>query len=493
MIRYEHELKRLKVKVLKEVILLTKDNKLNKENIDSIKFNIIPDGEPKYRDSVEHEREVVDSRARLAAGFAPNTNEIIDIRENGQIIHIIKSACDKCPTNKFVVTDACRGCISHKCMEVCAVKAISKVNGKALINQEICKECGLCEKACPYSAISQVKRPCIKSCPTSAMKYDENKIAMINEEKCIQCGACMSACPFGGATDKSNITDVVKNIEAGKNVYAIVAPAIVGQFGPKATLGQVKQAMIDAGFKDMVEASCGADAVTVHESNEFIERVEHGDKYMTNSCCPGMVGYVNTLFPTESERVSSTVSPMIATARKIKNNDKDSVCVFVGPCTAKKSEASSLRLKGSIEYVLTFEEIAALFEAYNIDPETCENIKIEDGSLYGRNFAIDGGLTAAIQNYVTEKGISAEFKPVSVSGGDEIKKAMTMAKVGKLAGNFIEGMICQGGCVGGPATILPQTKVRPVLNKFSKESEIKSVLSNDLLTEFDNIELDIHK
>lgn len=493
MIRYEHELKRLKVKVLKEVVLLTKDNKLNKENIDSIKFNIIPDGEPKYRDSVEHEREVVDSRARLAAGFAPNTNEIIDIRENGQIIHIIKSACDKCPTNKFVVTDACRGCISHKCMEVCAVKAISKVNGKALINQEICKECGLCEKACPYSAISQVKRPCIKLCPTSAMKYDENKIAMINEEKCIQCGACMSACPFGGATDKSNITDVVKNIEAGKNVYAIVAPAIVGQFGPKATLGQVKQAMIDAGFKDMVEASCGADAVTVHESNEFIERVEHGDKYMTNSCCPGMVGYVNTLFPTESERVSSTVSPMIATARKIKNNDKDSVCVFVGPCTAKKSEASSLRLKGSIEYVLTFEEIAALFEAYNIDPETCENIKIEDGSLYGRNFAIDGGLTAAIQNYVTEKGISAEFKPVSVSGGDEIKKAMTMAKVGKLAGNFIEGMICQGGCVGGPATILPQTKVRPVLNKFSKESEIKSVLSNDLLTEFDNIELDIHK
>lgn len=493
MIRYEHELKRLKVKVLKEIALLTKDNKLNKENIDSIKFNIIPDGEPKYRDSVEHEREIIDSRARLAAGFEPNTNEINDMRENEQIIHIIKSACDKCPTNKFVVTDACRGCISHKCMEVCAVKAISRVNAKALINQEICKECGMCEKACPYSAISQVKRPCIKSCPTSAMKYDESKVAMINEEKCIQCGACMSACPFGGATDKSYISDVVKEIEAGKNIYAIVAPAIVGQFGPKTTLGQVKQAMITVGFKDMVEASCGADAVTVHESNEFIERIEHGDKYMTNSCCPGMVGYVDTMFPTEKGRVSSTVSPMIATAKKIKNNDKDAVCVFVGPCTAKKSEASNLRLKGAIENVLTFEEIAALFEAYNVDPETCENIKIEDGSLYGRNFAIDGGLTAAIQSYVTEKGISAEFKPVTVSGGDEIKKAMTMAKVGKLAGNFIEGMICQGGCVGGPATILPQTKVRPVLNKFSKESEIKSVLSNEVLTEFNNIELDIHK
>lgn len=493
MIRYEHELKRLKAKVLKEIAILTKEDKLNKENIDSIKFNIIPDGKPKYRSNVDHEREIIDSRARLAAGLAPNTAELKDIKEEGQVIHVIKAACDTCPTNRFVVTDACRGCISHKCMEVCAVKAISRVNGKALINQDICKECGLCAKACPYSAISEVKRPCIKSCPTNAMSYDENKVVMINEEKCIQCGACMSACPFGAVADKSFITDVVKAIESEKNVYAIVAPAIVGQFGPKAALGQIKKAMINAGFKDMVEASCGADAVTVHESNEFVERIEHGDKYMTNSCCPGMVGYVNTMFPTETDKISSTVSPMIATARKIKKHDKDAVCVFVGPCTAKKSEASKVQLKDSIEYVLTFEEIAALFEAYDVEPEACENVKIEDGSLYGRNFAIDGGLTAAIQNYVTEKGISAEFKPVIVSGGDEIKKAMTMAKVGKLQGNFIEGMMCQGGCVGGPATILPQTKVRPILNKFSKESDIQSVLSNETLPEFENIELDIHK
>lgn len=493
MICYEHELKRLKAKVLKEVALLTKENKLDKEHLDRIKFNIIPDGEPKYRSSIEHERAIIDNRARLAAGFKPNTDELVNIKEDGQIIHIIESACDKCPTNKFVVTDACRGCISHKCMEVCAVNAITRVNGRALIDQDICKECGMCEKACPYSAISQVKRPCIKSCPTSAMTYDENKIAMINEEKCIQCGACMSACPFGGASDKSFISDVVKEIEAKKNVYAIVAPAIVGQFGRKASLGQVRQAMINAGFKEMVEASCGADAVTIHEANEFIERIEHGDKYMTNSCCPGMVAYVNTMFPTEKDRVSSTVSPMIATARKIKNNDKDAICIFVGPCTAKKSEISRGELKGDIDYVLTFEEIAALFEAYDVDPETCEDTRVEDGSLYGRNFAIGGGLTAAIENYVAEKGGSAEFKPVLASGGDEIKKAMTMAKVGRLAGNFIEGMMCLGGCVGGPATISPQNKVRPVLNIFSKGSEIQSVLSNEKLSEFETVELDVHK
>ncbi|MHC1682087.1 MAG: 4Fe-4S dicluster domain-containing protein [Clostridiaceae bacterium] len=493
MIRYEHELKRLKASILKEVVLLTKENILNKENINSIKFNIIPSEEPKYRSCVEHEREVVDNRARLAAGFAPNTSELKSIKEDGQVIHVIESACDKCPTHKFVVTDACRGCISHKCMEVCAVKSISRVNGKALIDQDTCKECGMCAKACPYSAISEVKRPCIKSCPTAAMTYGENEVAAIKEEKCIQCGACMSACPFGAVTDKSFISDVVKCLESDKNVYAIVAPAIVGQFGPKTTLGQIKQAMINAGFKDMIEASCGADAVTVHESNEFLERLEHGDKYMTNSCCPGMVGYVNTMFPSEKDKVSSTVSPMIATARKIKSSDKDAVCIFVGPCTAKKSEASIAQLRGSIEYVLTFEEIAALLEAYNVDPEVCEEVKIEDGSLFGRNFAIDGGLTAAIINYVTDKGVSVDFKPVVASGGDEIKKAMTMARVGRLDGNFIEGMMCLGGCVGGPATILPQNKVRPILNKFSKESKIKTVLSNDVLPEFETVEFDVHK
>ena len=61
--------------------------------------------------------------------------------------------------------------------------AISIVNGKAYINQELCRECGMCKKACSYDAISEVMRPCKRSCPTGALDINpEDRRAMIKEE-----------------------------------------------------------------------------------------------------------------------------------------------------------------------------------------------------------------------------------------------------------------------------------------------------------------------
>jgi iron only hydrogenase large subunit-like protein len=240
----------------------------------------------------------------------------------------------------------------------------------------------------------------------------------------------------------------------------------------------------------MVEAACGADAVTVHESTEFVERMEKGDSYMTNSCCPGFLSYIEKMMPDQAERISGTVSPMVATGRYIKAKDNDAKVVFIGPCTAKKNEVLIESIKDAVDYVLTFEELIALFDAFEIEPEKCEDIVVDQASIFGRNFAVGGGLTAAIENFIQEKGVKIEFKPVKVSGGAEIKKTMTMAKVGKLPGNFIEGMMCEGGCINGAAKIAPVMKAKAPFAKINQQTTIKTVLSNKSLEEYHNIDLE---
>lgn len=494
MFQFENQLLKLKHEVLTRVAVLAKENKVSKEELERIPYDMIVGDLPTYRETVEQERNVVLERAKLAAGYMPNGKagkELVDIEKEKQILYVIKEACDRCPTKKFQVTDSCRNCVAHKCQSSCNFGAITYVNGRAYIEPDKCKECGMCKKACPYDAIAEDMRPCKKSCPTGALSYNiEDLSAEITESKCVNCGACMSACPFGAIEDKSSLVNIVNKLVDKENIYAMVAPAITGQFGQKTTYGQVKNAIKALGFKDMIEVACGADAVTVHESNEFVERMENGDKYMTSSCCPGFFSYIEKIMPDQMERISGTVSPMVATGRYIKARDKNAKVVFIGPCTAKKAEALTDSIKDSVDYILTFEELLALFEAFEVNPEACEDIMVDDGSILGRGFAMGGGVTAAIESYVKEKGVQVEFIPVRVSGGAEVKKAMTMAKMGKLDGNFIEGMMCEGGCINGAAKIASVMKAKAPFTKINQQATMKSVLSNKRLEEYHGINLE---
>ena len=211
---------------------------------------------------------------------------------------------------------------------------------------------------------------------------------------------------------------------------------------------------------------------------------------MTNSCCPGFLSYVEKMFPSEVEKVSGTVSPMIATARFIKHNDPDAKVVFIGPCTAKKSEAVRKSVKDAVDYVITFEELLALFSAFEVDIDSCDEDVVDDASIYGRGFGAHGGLTAAIENYIRSQGLEVNFNPVKISGGIEIKKTMTMAKIGKLQGNFIEGMMCEGGCINGAGALVTPFKAKGVFNKINAQATKKAVIDNETLEEYDNINLE---
>jgi len=458
---FDNDIQLIKYEVIREVVKLAIKGTLKKEGKNLFKV-LVPGPKARTRCCIHKERAIIGERIKLVMGGN---------KKNKNVIEVINIACDECPIQRFRVTEACRGCLTHKCIQVCPVGAIQSINRRSYIDTNKCIECGKCKTVCPYNAISDVMRPCMRACNAGALSIDEDKKAVIDNEKCIQCGSCVYQCPFGAIMDKSSVVDIANVLLASKedkniHVYAVVAPAISSQF-TYAKLGQVVAGIKKMGFKDVIEVALGADMVAQNETKEFAETIEQL-KTMTSSCCPAFVSYVKKNFPELGKHVSSTVSPMIAISKLIKNTDPLAKVVFIGPCTAKKMEIKEADIKGITDYVMTFEELQAMLDAFDINLEECDELPLNNASFYGRIFARSGGLTEAVKHLVETGDSSVEFKPISCDGLIECDKALKLLKYNRLNGNFIEGMACSGGCIGGAASLNHGPKDKNEVDKYGK-------------------------
>ncbi len=481
--KFDNQAQYFKYKVLKEIIKSEKNKNLIKDLL-VIPQRIIPGPIAETRCCVYKERAIINERVK---------NVIYEY--NDQVVNVIDLACDECPVYRFSVTEACRGCLAHHCRENCPVDAIEIVNKRAHINQEKCIECGKCRSVCPFEAISDVKRPCITSCMVKALKIDtDTKKAIIDKDGCINCGACVSRCPFGAITDKSHILDIMKMLDHSENntrykVYCIVAPAISAQF-PDAEIDNIVTAIKRLGFYQVVEAALGADIVANYEARLLEKELKH-KKFVTSSCCPAFVDYIKTQYPDLTDNISTSVSPMIATSRLIRETDPDARIIFIGPCVAKKAEATYDNLKDDIQYVMSFEELLAFLDAYEIEPSECEGSPLDNASYYGRIFARSGGVTEAIKNSIYEQKLDVELKPVICDGLDECAKALRLAKMGKLNGNFIEGMACKGGCVNGPLSLFKKVTGTNIINSHANTAKEKTISDSIRVFDLDKINLEL--
>ena len=390
------------------------------------------------------------------------------------IVQVIAPACDECPIATYMVTDMCRFCLGKACLNSCRFGAISPGDTHMKIDPTKCKECGMCANACPYGAIIHVERPCKKACPMDAITYNEFGIANINEEKCVNCGHCIHNCPFGAIGSKVYLVNIINEIKSGKEVIAMVAPSIEGQFGD-VDLASIRQALKKMGFADMVEVGLGADLTAAYEAKEWIEAIKEGNK-LTTSCCPAFVEMIRKNYPDIYEKnKSKTVSPMCATSRYLKVLKPDAVTVFIGPCVAKKKEA---QIPGNADYVMTFGELQILMNSCNVTFEPADGFD-QESSLFGKKFASSGGVANAVLEVMKEMGEETEnIKLHRASGGADCKKAIMLLKFGKLPEDFIEGMFCPGGCVGGPSKRKTEIEITKARSKQLAEADDRKILEN---------------
>ena len=466
--KFDTKVQHLKYKVLREVAKLAWDDKLL-DNVLDIPTMLVPGKQPTMRCCVYKERAILGERVKIAMGGD---------KSNPNIIEVIEIACDECPVGGFEVTNACRGCLAHRCEDVCRFGAITfDSNHVAHIDKSKCKECGACAKVCPYTAIISRKRPCQNACKIKAISMNEEKAATIDNSKCIQCGACVYQCPFGAIMDKSYILDAINILKQSSKindgseckVYAVVAPSISSQFS-YAKLGQVITGLKMLGFHDVIEAALGADMVAMEEAKELSEK-----GILTSSCCPAFVQYIKQAFPNLVDKISHNMSPMAVLAKYIKETTPNSKVIFIGPCTAKKAEAQLEPVKQYVDTVLTFEELQALFDSRGLDIAALEEGVLDNASYFGRIFARSGGLSDAAAQAMKEQNIDFEIKPVVCDGIEACRMALLKLNKGALDGNFIEGMACIGGCIGGAGCLTHGEKNKAEVDKYGREALEKTI------------------
>ena len=376
-------------------------------------------------------------------------------------------------------------------MEVCPKDAIKldRTNGRSHINDDKCIKCGRCADVCSYKAIIIQERPCAAACGMDAISTDENGKADIDYDKCVSCGMCLVNCPFGAIADKSQIFQVIRAIQSGERVYAAVAPAFVGQFGPKVTPGKLRAAMKALGFADVFEVAVGADLCATQEAIDFIQEVPEKLPFMATSCCPAWSMMAKKLFPEHADCISMALTPMTLTARLIKRHHSNAKVVFIGPCAAKKLEAMRTDIRSDVDFVLTFEEMDGIFDARHVDVEKIEEDPegVNDASMDGRNFAVAGGVAKSVVDVIHERYPDKEIKVANAEGLKECRKLLTMAKAGKYNGYLLEGMACPGGCVAGAGTMQPIKKSQASVNLYASKAKHKTSNETEHVKELDKL------
>ena len=424
-------------------------------DIEAIPYNIVQE-RAQYRESIYRERAVASERVRLAMGLSLRPeNKAVHLTAGVEasnidekyyeppLMQVIPSACSACPSNMYEVSNMCRGCVAHPCMQVCPKGAISMVNGKSHIDQSKCIKCGKCKSVCPYDAIAHKERPCERACGVKAIESDERGRAQINQSKCVSCGMCMVSCPFGAISDKSQIFQLAHALREGNEIIA--------------------------------EVALGADIGAISEAHHYANEVATGHlPFLLTSCCPSWSMLAKKQFSAMIDNISRELTPMVATARSVKKEHPNAKVVFIGPCAAKKLEAMRTSVRSDVDFVITFEELWGLFDAKEINPAEIEpSASLHNATAAGRGYAVAGGVAGAIEACLKEYYPDVPVHIEHAESLAECKKMLTLAKVGKLNGCMIEGMACPGGCMGGAGTNAPFAKASKALKSYLASSTEK--------------------
>lgn len=195
------------------------------------------------------------------------------------------------------------------------------------------------------------------------------------------------------------------------------------------------------------------------------------------------------LFPEYKDCISMALTPMTLTARLIKRKNPEAKVVFIGPCAAKKLEAMRTDIRSDVDFVLTFEEMAGIFDAKHIDIENIEEDPggVNDASADGRNFAVAGGVAASVVDVIHKLYPDKEISTANAEGLKECRQLLKMASLGKYNGYLLEGMACPGGCVAGAGTLQPIKKSQASVKLYASKANHKTSNETEHIKELNKL------
>lgn len=328
---------------------------------------------------------------------------------------------------------------------------------------------------------------CVKVCPFHAIHPCESGEPIIDVEKCAGCSICIQECRAKKLTASKDVIPALQAIRSHEDhVYALVAPAYLGQFSSEVTPGKLRSALKKVGFDGMIEVSLFADILTLKEALEFDKNVKTEQDYqLTSCCCPIWIAMIRKIYKELVPHVPPAVSPMIACGRAVKALHPNALTVFIGPCLAKKAEAREKDIAGAVDYVLTFQEIQDIFQVMEIDPAAMEESEKDHSSRAGRIYAHTGGVSEAVittlERLKPDRTIS-----VRTQQADGVPACKTMIQdilSGNTNANFFEGMGCVGGCVGGPKALIPHEEGRIHVEEYGNAAPFQTPIDNPYVIE----------
>lgn len=342
------------------------------------------------------------------------------------------------------------------------------------------------------------KEKCKRVCFFNAIKRDDSGNLVISPEDCTGCGDCIDNCKLGNLVDRKDILPVLELLKQDEQpVYAMIAPAFTSQFSEDVTPGKLRSAFKALGFSGMLEVALFADILTLKEALEFDRTIQTDKDFMlTSCCCPIWIAMIRKIYHQLVPHLPPSVSPMVACGRSIKKLYPDAKTVFIGPCVAKKAEAKDKDIADAVDYVLTFQEVWDIFDAVDIDPAKFEEDLRDHSSKGGRIYARVGGVSDAVLSTLSRLKPERKIPLVAkqADGAVKCKELLNEIISGSVTANFLEGMGCKGGCVGGPKALIPKEEGTKFVNRCGQEAKYKTPAENPYVIEllhrlgFDTIE-----
>lgn len=275
---------------------------------------------------------------------------------------------------------------------------------------------------------------CIRHCPVKSIRFSGNQAHIIGND-CILCGQCFVVCPQNAKEIADGTEKVRVLLQSGKPVVASIAPSFIANYEGTG-IEAMREALKKLGFYDAEETAVGA--TIVKTEYERLVNEEKNDIIIT-SCCHSVNLLVQKYFPNELPFLAKVLSPMQAHCADIKKRIPEAKTVFIGPCLSKKDEAEMYG--GTVDAVLTFEELTAWFKSENITPE--KKIIGNNESL-ARLFPTTGGILKTMTNK------NPDYVYMAVDGVENCINVLRDIENGNIHKCFIEMSACSGSCTGGP-------------------------------------------